>query len=202
MFITLEGIDGSGKSTQAEALYEYLSSVKGSSNIVWTREPGGWERGDLVRELLLNGSLEHPLSELYLFMIDRCEHVSRIINPAIKEGKVILCERYTDSTLAYQVWGRDISFDRVTALFKWSDFPVPDLTLWLDMDPEKACDRILCRGRNDRIELGGVPFMRKVRNGYKELLRMFPERIKKINAEESPQNVTASIIATIDSLTL
>jgi len=202
MFITLEGIDGSGKSTQAEALYEYLSSVKGSSNIVWTREPGGWERGDLVRELLLNGSLEHPLSELYLFMIDRCEHVSRIINPAIKEGKVILCERYTDSTLAYQVWGRDISFDRVTALFKWSDFPVPDLTLWLDMDPEKACDRILCRGRNDRIELGGVPFMRKVRNGYKELLRMFPERIKKINAEESKQNVTASIIATIDSLTL
>jgi len=202
MFITLEGIDGSGKSTQAEVLYEYLSSVKGSSNIVWTREPGGWERGDLVRELLLNGSLEHPLSELYLFMIDRCEHESRIINPAIKEGKVILCERYTDSTLAYQVWGRDISFDKVTALFKWSDFPVPDLTLWLDMDPEKAFDRTLYRGRNDRIESGGVLFMKKVRNGYQELSCMFPERIKKINAEESPQNVTASIIATIDSLTL
>lgn len=198
MLITIEGIDGSGKSTQSKELYEYLSFRLGPGRVVWTREPGDWERGELVRELLLKGSLEHDHSELYLFMVDRCEHVCRLIIPSMRKGMVVLCERYTDSTLAYQVWGRKMPYERVAQLFKWSGFPDPDLTLWLDISPESASRRIMCRTGHDRIECGGIPFMRSVQKGYEELCKMFPERIKRIDAEKSFEAVTRSMIQTFD----
>ena len=103
MFITLEGIDGCGKSTQARLLCEALSA---RGTVVQTREPGGWEGGAELRSMVLGGSLKHPWSELFLFLLDRAEHAARVITPALEAGRHVVCERYHDSTLAYQVWGR------------------------------------------------------------------------------------------------
>ncbi len=193
MFITLEGIDGSGKSTQARKLFNNLSHKHGEGNVVWTREPGGWERGDLIRELLLNDSLKHDHSELYLFLVDRCEHVKRVIIPALLEGKIVLCERYTDSTLAYQVWGRGLPFEKVNSLFLWSEFPIPELTLWFDINVDISLERLVDRGFHDRIESGGYPFLRKVRQGYQALNKMYPDRIKRVCAEASEDSVSNEI---------
>lgn len=183
MFITIEGIDGTGKTTQASNIVEFFCELVGPEKVLWTREPGDWTKGSLIRELLLHSELKHLHSELYLFLIDRCEHVSGVIMPALQEGKIVICERYTDSTLAYQVWGRGLSLQKVEALFAWSGFPVPDKTIWLDMDVREALSRVLSRGDQDRIESDGLEFLSRVRKGYIDLQGREPERIKRINAE-------------------
>lgn len=190
MFITIEGIDGAGKSTQAERAYAFLTNIFGSGNVIWTREPGDWDGGQLLRKLLLETELKHPLSELYLFLVDRCEHVSTVIEPAIEQGKIVLCERYTDSTLAYQAWGRGFPLEKIEALFEWSQFPIPDLTLWLDVPLEKAFQRINSRGRLDRIESDGLEFLSGVRYGYQCLKEKFPDRIKRVDASGSIEDVS------------
>lgn len=194
MFITIEGIDGTGKTTQASSLVEMVSELWGPGKVLWTREPGGWGKGSLVRELLLHSELKHLHSELYLFLIDRCEHVSGVIMPALKEEKIVICERYTDSTLAYQVWGRGLPLQKVEDLFSWSGFPVPDKTIWLDMDVRKALSRVFSRGAQDRIESDGVEFLTRVRKGYTDLHSREPWRIKRINAEGTVEAVKARVL--------
>jgi len=198
MFITIEGIDGTGKSTQASAIVDRLSGIYGKNQIIWTREPGGWKQGDLVRDLLLHTDLKHLHSELYLFLVDRCEHVAQVIKPALDSGKIVVCERYTDSTLAYQVWGRGLSREKVEDLFAWSTFPVPDVTIWLDMNVQDALKRVTSRGSSDRIESDGVNFLERVRKGYMALCAIEPHRIHRINAEGSQENVRTRVLAFID----
>ncbi len=193
MLITIEGIDGAGKSTQAEKAFVVLKDSFGRENVIWTREPGDWNGGNLLRELLLERELSHPLSELFLFLVDRCEHVLEVIVPAINEGKIVLCERYTDSTLAYQVWGRGLPLERIEDLFLWSQFPVPDLTLWLDVPLEEATQRINSRGRLDRIESDGLEFLSRVRDGYLHLRNRFPDRIRRVDASGSVNEVSCII---------
>jgi dTMP kinase len=193
MFITMEGIDGSGKSTQAERAFTFLGDILGTDNVIWTREPGDWVGGMHVRQLLLKTELTHPLSELFLFLVDRCEHVYTKIIPALNEGKVVLCERYTDSTLAYQSWGRGISLEKMQDLFAWCSFPVPDLTLWLDVPVELSLNRINNRGDLDRIESVGSDFLGRVCEGYQNLMSKEPDRIKRIDASTDMENVYASI---------
>ena len=123
MFITFEGIDGCGKSTQARLLFELLNKEGGA---VLTREPGGWEGGGTLRDIVLSGDLRHPWSELFLFMLDRTEHAARVIGPAISEGRHVVCERYHDSTLAYQVWGRGMPFEPLRDMAKLAALPEPD----------------------------------------------------------------------------
>jgi dTMP kinase len=182
MFITMEGIDGSGKSTQAERAFTFLGDILGTDNVIWTREPGDWVGGMHVRQLLLKTELTHPLSELFLFLVDRCEHVYTKIIPALNEGKVVLCERYTDSTLAYQSWGRGISLEKMQDLFVWLDVPV-----------ELSLNRINNRGDLDRIESVGSDFLGRVCEGYQNLMSKEPDRIKRIDASTDMENVYASI---------
>lgn len=193
MFITIEGIDGSGKSTQAERIFSTLEGSFGYSKVLWTREPGDWTGGDQLRQLLLHSNLAHPLSELFLFLVDRCEHVATKILPALNQGKIVLCERYTDSTIAYQSWGRGLPRERLENLFIWSGFPVPDLTLWLDISPELAITRMKDRGNMDRIESNGIEFLERVREGYLALMQSSAGRIKRVDASGDIDNVAKLI---------
>ena len=166
MFITLEGIDGCGKSTQARMLYEALGAESGA---VLTREPGGWEGGAALRSMVLGGSLKHPWSEVFLFLLDRAEHAARVITPALEAGRHVICERYHDSTLAYQVWGRGMPLEPLRGAAALAGFPVPDVTVLFDVEPELALSRVAKRGRPDAFESEGLAFMSRIAEGYRAL---------------------------------
>lgn len=173
MFITLEGIDGCGKSTQARMLYEALGAESGA---VLTREPGGWEGGAELRSMVLGGSLKHPWSELFLFLLDRAEHAARVITPALEAGKHVVCERYHDSTLAYQVWGRGMPLEPIMDAAAYANFPVPDVTILFDVDPKLALSRVAKRGRPDAFESEGLEFMSRIQDGYRFVSTVNAER--------------------------
>lgn len=175
MFITFEGIDGSGKSTQAALLADWLSE-KYKKEVVLTREPGDWDGGSVLRSIVQGGGLRHKWSEAFLFMLDRCEHVERVILPALSEGRIVICDRYHDSTLAYQVWGRGLPLMFFDALPGMAGFPVPDATLFYDIPVETALERARTRSIPDAFEKEGVSFMRKIRDGYVTMAEREPKR--------------------------
>lgn len=175
MFITFEGIDGSGKSTQAALLARWLSE-RYKKEVVLTREPGGWDGGSILRSLVQGGELRHMWSEAFLFLLDRCEHVERVIAPALIEGKTVLCDRYQDSTLAYQVWGRGLPLAFFDALSGMADFPVPDVTILYDIPVEVALARASKRSAPDAFEKEGELFMRSIRRGYLSIASREPKR--------------------------
>ncbi|MDD4364729.1 MAG: dTMP kinase [Synergistales bacterium] len=193
MFITFEGIDGCGKTTQACRIADYLKSRLGEGAVLLTQEPGGWPQGEKIREMLLTGHLEHVLSELFLFLIDRCEHLSQVVLPALKEGRVVLCDRYTDSTLAYQAWGRGLPRAQIEALFDWCAFPRPDLTFWFALSPAVAAERLKRRGGTDRIESADDVFLDRVVAGYEALWREDSARIRRIDASRDEEHLFASL---------
>lgn len=168
VFITFEGIDGCGKSTQAKMLFELLNK---KGNALLTHEPGGWEGGEALRALVLNGSLRHSWSEFFLFMLDRCEHAARVIKPAIDAGKHVICERYHDSTLAYQVWGRQLPYGPLRDAPALASLPVPDVTFLFSIAPEQALSRVSKRGAADAFESEGLAFMKRVDEGYRTLAK-------------------------------
>lgn len=167
MFVTFEGIDGAGKSIQAALCAEWLGGLLGDSNVLLTKEPGGWPGGDTLRSALLSGNLSDPWGEFYVFLADRIEHVKRVIGPALRSGKIVICERYIDSTMAYQVWGRGLPLKRTNELMRWHNFPVPDLTLLFDLPLEEALRRLNARGERDRLE--DEAFLSRVSEGYKSI---------------------------------
>lgn len=175
MFVTFEGIDGSGKSTQAALLAGWLSDEY-KNEVVLTREPGGWDGGGDLRRMVQDGKLRHRWSEAFLFMLDRCEHVAGVIAPALSESKTVLCDRYHDSTLAYQVWGRGLPLIVFDSLAERIKFPVPDVTLFFDIPIETALRRASERSNPDAFEKEGEPFMRRIREGYAVLAEREPNR--------------------------
>ena len=187
MFLTIEGIDGSGKTTFAERAVALLQ--KSGPRTLWTREPGGWNGGELVRTLLLEGNLKNSVTEIMLFMADRCEHVAQVIAPALKNGVTVVCERYNDSTIAYQCWGRGIERAGLEKLIEWCDFPVPDLTIWLDVPLCIAHERISARGQSDRIESEKSIFHQRVAAGFESLSRESPGRIVRFDATRTPDEL-------------
>ena len=186
-FITFEGADGSGKTTQLNNIKTFLQE-KGF-DVVTTFEPGATKTGEKIRNILLHSEDSVADScEMFLFLADRAQHVEMFIKPALKQGKIVLCDRHTDSTIAYQGYGRG---QNVELLKKLNQIAVnglsPDLTLLFDVSTEIAQDRI---GKDkDRMEAAGIEFHKKVRNGYLELLKENPERIKLINANNSIETV-------------
>jgi len=138
-----------------------------------------------------------PWSEFFLFMADRYEHVSEKIQPALSEGRIVICERYTDSTLAYQGWGKGLPIEEMERLFSLLALPQPDLTIWLDVSVEKAMERIKSRKVLDRLEEEN--FLYKVRNGYEELFRANPERIKRVSSEVSEEEVFLEILKVVEA---
>jgi dTMP kinase len=183
MFITFEGLDGSGKTTQAELLAE---AVRGSGrDVVTTREPGGTPFGEHVRELLLQGDGISPWAEAALFAAARAELVERVIAPALDRGAVVICDRYLDSSLAYQGIARDLGVDRVLEL----NLPaiqgrLPDRTFLLEIDPDESARRV--GGERDRIENENGDFRRKVADAYRLLAETFPQRIEAVDGTRPP----------------
>jgi len=183
-FVTFEGCDGCGKSSQMRMLAEYLT-VAGRS-IVMTREPGGSVVSDKIRDILLdagNYGME-PETEALLFAASRVQHYREFILPALNSGLLVLCDRYIDSSLAYQGFGRGLGFDFVLKLFESTlADAMPDLTVFIDVPPTECFDRKGGVDENDRIERAGGDFFDKVYEGYMEAAKKFPQRIAIIKAE-------------------
>jgi dTMP kinase len=190
MFITFEGVDGSGKSTQARLLAEALRSE--SRDVVETREPGGTELGERVRELILGGGSVAPWAEAALFTAARAQLVDEVIRPALARGADVVCDRYLDSSLAYQGIARNLGVERVLELnLAATGHLLPDLTFLLLVPLEDAKAR---RGRNpDRIESEGEEFVALVDRAYRELAGIFAQRIVTVDATKPPVEVAKEI---------
>lgn len=193
MFITLEGGEGVGKTTQQALLAERLQ--REGYACVSTREPGGTALGEALRELLLHGDPLTPLAELLLYAADRAEHVSKVVAPALAAGQVVVCDRFTDSTLAYQGYGRGLDLEQIRQLNHLATGGLqPHLTLWLDLAPEVG----LARSRlGDKLEQEHLEFHRRVYRGFQALAAAEPQRIVRIPGEGSPAEVATRIWAAI-----
>jgi dTMP kinase len=194
MFITLEGPEGAGKTTVTAYLKEHLEVL--GYQVCVTREPGSGPLGQAIRQLLLGHHEIDSRTELLLFLADRAQHVATVIRPALAQGKIVLCDRYTDSTLAYQGYAR--GFDLET-LRQWNNFATgqlnPDLTLLLDIDPKIGLQREI---KMDRLDLESLEFHEKVRQGFLKESQREPQRWKIIDAslplEEVQQQALQAIL--------
>lgn len=198
LFITFEGGDGCGKSTQIELLNTYFKN-KGFETLL-TREPGAKGLGIKLREILLNYEGEvSPTCESFLFLADRAQHVDCIIKPALNEGKVILCDRHTDSTVAYQGYGRGLDIERINMLNNIATSGLkPDLTIVLDVDVETSMQRV--GKEKDRMESAGIEFFKRVRNGFLEIAKKEPDRVKVISSADTIENIHKQIIELVENL--
>lgn len=194
LFITLEGPEGGGKTTQAQALAEWLRA-RGQA-VVITREPGGDPLSEQIRALLQDPSLPlAPRAELLLFLAARAQHVAQVIRPALERGETVLCDRFSDSTIAYQSFGAGLPIASVRALNTFAtDGLEPDLTLLLDLDVAVGLQR---QQEWTRMELRGQEFHRRVREGFLHLAKTNPERIRIIDAGQPLEAVAAAVRAAV-----
>jgi dTMP kinase len=189
MFVTFEGPDGSGKSTQAELLRASL--VADGREVVLTREPGGTELGERIRELVLDGGEMSAWAEAALFAASRAQHVDRVIGPALERGADVVCDRYVDSSLAYQGIARGLGVDEVLELnLRVTGGLLPDATVLLLLDPETAAGRA---GATDRLEREGGDFHARVDAAYRELAARFPERILVVDGDRPREELAEEI---------
>lgn len=194
MFITLEGPDGSGKSTQAGLLVNFLRQ-RGSS-VLATREPGGTAIGDQVRSVLSNleNTAMHPRTEILLFQASRAQLVEQVIRPQLARRGIVVCDRYADSTLAYQGYGHQVDMVRLRAIVEFATGGLkPDLTLLLDIDVEEGLRRRTKSGEWNRLDAYDLAFHQRVRQGYFQLAQDEPQRWVKIDAAQPPVMVQANI---------
>jgi dTMP kinase len=190
MFVTFEGLDGSGKTTQAELLRRRLESD--GRDVVATREPGGTELGERIRDLVLHGGHVSPWAEALLYAASRAQHVDELIRPAVDRGAWVLCDRYLDSSVAYQGAGRELGIDRVLDLNLAAVGGVlPERTFLLLLEPDEVASRL--DRDHDRLEREGDDFRRRVDAGYRELAARFPERIVVLDGTRSPEELAEEI---------
>lgn len=193
MFISIEGIDGSGKTTQAKLLAADLGD-----DTMLVREPGGTAAGERIRDLLKTPGLElDPLAELMLFCAARAELVAEVILPTGEAGRDVVCDRFSDSSVAYQGVGRGLGAERVEEICDLATGGIwPDLTILLRIDPDRAAERIGKR-RADRFEEEGIELQRRVAQGYDEVARRHPERVRVVEADSDREIVHAAVLAEV-----
>jgi len=207
-FITFEGTEGCGKSTQLRLLAERWTTA--GRDVVCTREPGGTEIGRALRGLLLRPT-DQPMAaetELLLYTADRAQHLTQVIQPALARGALVLCDRYLDATVAYQGYGRGLSVETIERLHELPPLDRrPDRTLWIDIDPAEGLQRARSRDAQDgcaaaegRFEAETLAFHRRVHDGYRALARREPRRIHVVDGHDSIETVHARVCAAIDDL--
>lgn len=199
-FITFEGIDGSGKSTLISAIREKLleKGIK-EEKILITKEPGGTDFAELLRDVLAKKVDREPLAELFALLSARYDHTKRKIIPALREGKIVICDRYSDSTFAYQVFGKGLEYYIVTHLNKIASLKLkPDLTILIDLDPKIALERL--KDKRDHYESLGLEFFERVRYGYLALAKRAKKRIKVIDGSRSFEDVLNDAWSYVENL--
>lgn len=192
LFITFEGADGCGKTTQIKLLTEYLKE-KGY-DVVLTREPGCKGLGERIRELLLNYDGEiSSVCESFLFLADRAQNVDIIVRKNVNEGKIVISDRHTDSSLAYQGYGRELDVEKIDMLNNIATSGLkPDLTYVFDIDVETSMQRV--GNEKDRMESAGREFFERVRQGYLKIAQKEPNRVKVINSVDSIENIHSQVV--------
>jgi len=201
MFITLEGSEGSGKSTNLTHIRNYLQQQ--GITLIETREPGGTPVGEAIRSLLLDSRNTSMVSdtELLLMFAARAQHLAELIIPALERGEWVLCDRFTDATYAYQGWGRGISQQRIAELETWVQGSLrPDYTLYLDVPVEVGLARASARGEPDRFEREKTEFFERVRDGYLEQARRESERYRIIDASRPLAEVQSHLEQVLDQI--
>jgi len=184
MFITFEGIDGSGKTTQSNLLADHLKQIRGEDNVVLTREPGGTEFAEKIRGVLLTNNID-PISELLLFIAMRHEHMEKLILPALQEGKIVICDRFIDSTIAYQGYGLGVDLRLIRKLHKLAEIKYPNITFILDIDVNIGLNRAKDKNKYEAMD---VNFYNKVRKGFQKVAKEEPNRCRIITAIEIKDN--------------
>lgn len=201
LFISMEGPDGSGKTTQIELLKEYFLN-KGYEVII-TREPGGTQISEKIRDIILdvNNKALSNMTEALLYAASRAQHVEEKIKPALENGKIVISDRFVDSSIVYQGYARGIGIDIVESInnFAIQGF-MPDTTFFFDIEPEFAMKRKAKQKSLDRLEQEHILFHNKVYEGYKILLKKYPKRIKSIDARQSIDNIFEQIIKEVSRL--
>ena len=194
-FITFEGCDGCGKSTQLKKLSDYLAA----NNVahIFTREPGGGKISEEIRAILLNGKNAEMTDECeaLLYAAARAQHLSDRVEPALKEGKLVVCDRYVDSSFAYQAFARGLGFEFIEKINAFAlEKYLPDVTVFIDLSAEDAFKRKHGADENDRLEQAGLAFHNKVYAGYKTLAEKYPDRIVCVDGKKTPDGIFADVL--------
>ena len=194
-FITFEGCDGCGKSTQLRLLSEYLT--KNGIAHIFTREPGGGKISEAIREILLSGKNMEMTDECeaLLYAASRVQHLSDRVEPALAEGKLVICDRYVDSSFAYQACARGLGMDFIKKINAFAiEKYLPDVTVFIDLTPEAAFKRKHGADQNDRLELAGMDFHKRVYEGFKAVATAEPERVACVDGTQTPDEIFADVL--------
>ncbi len=215
LFISFEGIDGAGKSTHIDALVAAFKTQYGDTKVIQTREPGGTPLAEKLRQLILNDAMD-PLTESFLVFAARRDHLNLVIEPALARGDVVLSDRFTDATFAYQGGGRGFDLKTLSTLEQWTQqirrldanlatknvlepLRQPNLTIWFDLPPEIAAQRLAGARVPDKFEAQPVEFFRQVAAGYQKRMDENPARFAKINSNQSRDLVWRDVLAAVKS---
>jgi dTMP kinase len=196
-FIVFEGLDGSGKSTQAQRLSRHFQQR--GREVIAVEEPGGSPLGERIRAILLDGKSSClPLTEVLLYEASRHELTQRVIRPALERGAIVICQRYAYSTLAYQGYGHGLPLERIEELSQWvTGGLTPSVAFFLDLPVEEGLQRLRREREPDRMESQGLEFWRRVEQGYHELARRHPEMIR-LDATQDPERLFAEILQALE----
>ena len=196
MFITFEGGEGTGKTTLIKTIAKILSE---SYDVVTSREPGGSTIAEAIREIILDPKYKGvtPYTEALLLAASRAQHLDEVILPALAQGKIVLCDRYLDSSLAYQAYARDLGFKFVLSINQYATEHLPNLTFYIDLDPMVGMSRISNRDKYDRLDQETIDFHNKVREGYLKVASMYPNRVVTIDGNQTIEAITKEIMLRI-----